>query len=349
MFFMISAGILGASGYSGAELMRILAARQDVRVAAVVAGSAAGRKVHEVYPGFEGVLDLVFQSIGDAPLDECDVVFSALPSGESMGILPRLSSRVGRIIDLSGDFRLPSGDLYARYYKQQHAAPDMLGNVVYGLPEIFADRIATASFVANPGCYPTSAILPLYPLLKEGAINPQELVINSCSGVSGAGRSASVELGFCEVNENIKAYKIGTHQHIPEIQHILDTTTGRRASFTFVPHLVPLARGIYTTLYARLSPSLDQETCLNILRQYYESAPFVRVKSSIPQIKDVVHTNFCDIGCMVDEHTHCLVLVSVIDNLVKGAAGQAVQNMNIMFGLHEEEGFVIRKEAAHVL
>jgi N-acetyl-gamma-glutamyl-phosphate reductase len=245
---------------------------------------------------------------------------------------------VGRMIDLGGDFRLPSAALYQEYYSHPHAAPELLGTSVYGLPEINFGRIREASLVANPGCYPTSAILALLPALSADLVAPEGIVVNSLSGVSGAGRSASLELSFSEVNENIRAYKIGTHQHIPEIESVLAAATGKGVSLSFVPHLVPITRGIYTTVHANLRRDLSAGEAHTIYSSFYSAAPFVRVKKQIPQITGVVRTNFCDLFVTVEPRTRQLVIISVIDNLVKGAAGQAIQNMNIMFALPQEKG-----------
>jgi N-acetyl-gamma-glutamyl-phosphate reductase len=211
---------------------------------------------------------------------------------------------------------------------------------VYGLPECNFHRIQEARLIANPGCYPTSAILALLPALHNAIIAPSGIVINSLSGVSGAGRNGSVDLSFSEVNENIRAYKIGTHQHIPEIQTVLQSATGKEVSFSFIPHLVPITRGIYTTIHADLQQSITDVDVTNLYKTFYSAAPFVRIKKNIPQITDVARTNYCDIHVTVNQRTRQLIIVSVIDNLIKGAAGQAIQNMNIMFRLPQEQGLL---------
>ena len=338
--FLIKTAIIGASGYSGAELLRLLSLRDDVSVNKVTAGSSVGKRVDELYPAFSGSVDLAFEPLSADRFDDIDVAFLALPSGEAMNLVPQLVNSVERIIDLSGDFRLRSASLYEQFYRHTHAAPSLLREAVYGLPELHKGDIATAKLIANPGCYPTSAILALLPVLKHRVIVPEGIVINSLSGVSGAGRTASLELSFTEVNENIRAYNIGTHQHIPEIQSVLEKATGQSIGFSFVPHLVPLNRGIYTTISARLQTELTESELFEIYQMFYQHAPFVRVKKEIPQIKNVVYTNYCDIGFTIERRTNQLILISVIDNLIKGAAGQAVQNMNIMFGLSEEKGLL---------
>ena len=335
---MIKASIIGASGYSGWELIRLLSNHPDVKLEKVTAASSAGQRVDALYPAFSGRVDLTYESFEDNHLDGADVAFVALPSGEAMRIVPELLQQVKRVIDLGGDFRLPSAEMYERYYKHTHSTPELLGTAVYGLPELNAKLIAGACFIANPGCYPTSAILTLLPALRNGLIQHNGIVINSLSGVSGAGRSASLELSFAEVNENIRAYKVGTHQHIPEIQSVLSAAAGEPVEVSFVPHLVPITRGIYTTVHAQLDGEMDIKAVRDVYTKFYADAPFVRVKQQIPQIKDVVYTNYCDIGIVVEERTNRLIIISVIDNLIKGAAGQAIQNMNIMFGLPEKTG-----------
>jgi N-acetyl-gamma-glutamyl-phosphate reductase len=337
---MIRSTIIGASGYAGAELLRILSLRNDISVEKVVAGAAAGKKVEDLYPVFAGRVDLEFESFESNHFDEIDVAFVALPSGEAMKVVPHLLQSAKRVIDLSGDFRLASAELYEQFYKHSHVAPELLSQAVYGLPELNHDLIAKAALVANPGCYPTSAILALLPALMSNVVSSRGIVINSLSGVSGAGRSASVELSYTEVNENIRAYKINNHQHVPEIQSILEKVTGQTLTFSFIPHLVPLNRGIYTTIHADLTSSATEKDIMGIYRTFYGKAPFVRIKQQVPQIKDVVYTNYCDIGIAIEKRTNKLVIISVIDNLVKGAAGQAVQNMNIMFGLPQEQGLL---------
>ncbi|HLX12483.1 MAG TPA: N-acetyl-gamma-glutamyl-phosphate reductase, partial [Bacteroidota bacterium] len=262
----------------------------------------------------------------------------ALPSGQAMNVVPQLSPVVTKIIDLGGDFRLPNAALYKEYYKHDHTAVHLLNASVYGLPELNKEKIASSCFIANPGCYPTSAILPLLPVLKNNFISPSGIAINSLSGISGAGRAASTDLSFSEINENVRAYKIGTHQHIPEIETVLSGASGKDVRVSFIPHLVPLTRGIYTTIHAELTREVSDAEIADCYSSYYKNAPFVRVREGIPAIKDVAYTNYCDIAFRVNRRTNQLVLISVIDNLVKGSAGQAIQNMNIMFGISQEKG-----------
>ncbi len=335
---MLTVAVLGGSGYTGAELLRLLAGRRDVRVACVTAGGSAGQRVDALYPDLAGRVDLVFEEFRPAAVEGVDVVFVALPSGGGMTVVPLLRERGLRVIDLGGDFRLPGVEEYRRYYRREHTAPELLGRAVYGLPEVNAERIAAAALVANPGCYPTSAILAILPALRHGLIEPEGIVVNSLSGISGAGRSSSVEMSFSELNENARAYRIGVHQHTPEIESALREGASRDVSVSFVPHLIPITRGIYTTVHARLAAEVSEAEAEEVYASYYRGKPFVRVTRQIPQILSVVRTNYCDVYVSVQPRTRHLIVVSVIDNLVKGAAGQALQNMNLMFGLPETEG-----------
>ena len=334
----VSVAIIGASGYSGGELLRLLAVRTDVSVVYATAQEFAGRAVGEVHPDLAGVLDLRFESYtpeGRAPVD---VAFLALPPGQAMQLVPQVRRWADRIIDLSGDFRLRSADVYAQYYGHTHAAPELLADAVYGLPEISRDAIRTSRFIANPGCYPTAAVLALAPALQEGLVDPGSLVVNALSGVSGAGRSKAVELSFSEVNENVRAYKVGMHQHTPEIESVLERVTGRSVRVSFVPHLLPITRGIHATVLGELTADVPEGDIRDLYRRFYRTSPFVRIREGLPQLQSVTRTNFCDIGLVVDRRTHRLILLSVIDNLLKGAAGQAVQNMNLLCGFPETRG-----------
>ena len=337
---MVTAVIVGASGYSGAELMRILARREDVVIGKVFAASSAGQRVDAMYPAFAGSLDLTFETYADGAVAGADVAFVALPSGEAMAVVPGLLGRVSKVIDLGGDFRLGSADLYEQYYRRRHSSPELLADAVYGLPELNRDRIASARLIANPGCYPTGALLGLIPAVEHDVVVPDGIVINALSGVSGAGKSASFDMSFAEVNENIRAYKVGTHQHIPEIQRGLEQVTSKPVTMTFVPHLIPITRGIYSTITAPLNVQISTQELTLLYESAYAGSPFVRVRHQIPQISDVVGTNFCDVFVTVEQRTRRAIIISVIDNLVKGAAGQAIQNMNILFGIPEQQGLL---------
>ena len=333
---MTTVSVLGASGYSGVELVRILARRSDVEVVSAMASRQAGQRLDVLYPDLAGRFDHVLKPTDPARAADAEVVFVALPSGESMQIVPELRTRGARVVDLGGDFRLRTAEQYERAYGRPHAAPELLGEAVYGLPELNRARIAQSSLVANPGCYPTSAVLSLLPPLRARVIDPGSIAITSMSGVSGAGRSSAVELSFGEVNENIRAYRVGAHQHQPEISAILEDATGVAATVSFVPHLIPITRGIYTTVTAQCTKEMSSAEVLALFREAYAGEPFVRIKDSVPEIRSVRHTNFCDIGVMIDPQSGRLIIISTIDNMLKGAAGQAVQNMNIMLGLNEE-------------
>ena len=338
---MVKASIIGASGYSGLELLRILSRHPRITLEKLFANTSAGKQVDEVFPVLKTRVSAAFDPYSAEAACTSDVVFIALPSGEAMNIVPELLNRGKKVIDLGGDFRLRDASQYEQFYKHPHRATALLTKSVYGLPEWNREQIKPATLVANPGCYPTSAILALAPFLKEGIVESKGITISSLSGVSGAGRSSSADLSFTEVNESVKAYKVGVHQHIPELKQFLETISSRQVSFSFVPHLLPITRGIYTSIYAPLAKPVDAETILQTYRRYYAQEPFVRFSStSIPEIKNVANTNFIDIGFRIYPENNQLIILSAIDNLVKGAAGQAVQNMNIMFGFDETEGLL---------
>jgi len=336
----ITVAVLGASGYSGAELMRLLARRADVRISAAVAHNSAGQRFDALYPSATGVVETTLLSALPADPATVDVAFVALPSGGGLESVPGLRDRATHVIDLGGDFRLQDAAVYKQFYGRDHTASGSLADAVYGLPELNRTQIASARLVANPGCYPTSAILGLLPAMEEGIVQTEGISIVSMSGVSGAGRSAKVEMSFAEINENIRAYKVGVHQHLPEIESVLAQVAGAPVRLSFVPHLVPLTRGIHTTIHARLTRGTTTAAVVELYRSYFANSPFVRIRTEPPEIRGVLYTNFCDITPVVEEHSGQLVILSVIDNLVKGAAGQAIQNMNIMLGLPETMGLI---------
>jgi N-acetyl-gamma-glutamyl-phosphate reductase len=336
---MISVSVVGASGYSGAELLKLLVRHSGVRIEKLFANTSAGKQLADVFPVFHKTLDVVLESYSVDSRDKSDLIFIALPSGEAMNIVPGILAAGKRVIDLGGDFRLQDTSLYERYYKRTHSAAAVLSQAVYGLPEWNKSKIASAALIANPGCYPTSAILPLAPLVKEGMIKLKGIAINSLSGVSGAGKSTSLDMSFVEVNESVRAYKVGVHQHLPEIQTVLSTFSSTPISLSFVPHLLPITRGIYTTIHATMIKQYDEQAILTVYEKYYGKAPFIRYSASaIPEIKNVNYTNYIDIGFRINQEERQIVILSAIDNLIKGAAGQAIQNMNILFGLNETEG-----------
>ncbi|MBU2487866.1 MAG: N-acetyl-gamma-glutamyl-phosphate reductase [Proteobacteria bacterium] len=332
--------VLGATGYAGAELVRILCGHPGVELSMLTSRQYAGTTFSKVYPAFAGICDQVLETYDpDRAAKSWDVAFTCLPHKLPMGIVPGLLDRGGRVVDLSADFRFQSRERYEAHY-QPHAAPEILARAVYGLTEINRDAVSGAELVGNPGCYPTCSLLPLAPFVKQELVDLDSIVIDAKSGVSGAGRGLAVGSLFCEVSDSFRAYKVASHRHEPEIEEVLSNLAGRDVAVTFVPHLVPMNRGMLSTIYAKLTSPMDEDQARAVAADFYAESPFVRVKpvGELPRTSDVRNTNFCDMAVKTDAHTGRLVLVSVIDNLVKGAAGQAVQNMNVMFGLPETQG-----------
>ncbi len=338
---MIRAAILGGSGYTGVELLRILARHPEIEVTVVTSRQHAGKPVAAVFPNLADICPLDFSEPQVERLaDEADLVFTAVPHQAAMSVVPDLLAAGCRVVDLSADFRLHDAGVYEAWY-QEHTAPELLAEAVYGLPEIHRSAIAKARLVANPGCYPTSAILGLAPLLRNRLIDPRTIVIDSKSGTSGAGRAAQVATLYCEVTDGFKAYKVGCHRHTPEIEQELSGLAGEPVTVSFTPHLVPMSRGILSTIYARLEENPGD--CTALCRDFYRDERFVRVCAAgvFPTTQHVRGSNYCDIGVHFDPRTGRVVVVVAIDNLVKGAAGQAVQNANILFGLAEDTGLDI--------
>ena len=327
-------GIINVTGYTGVELARLLYQHPEVELASATGRSAAGQKLAEVFPHLAG-LDLTIK----AELEDVDLAFSAMPHKESAQVVIPLLERGTKVVDISADFRLKEASEYERWYGFAHPTPQLLAKAVYGLPELYRSKIASAQLAANPGCYPTGAILALAPALKAKLIKP-EIVIDSKSGVSGAGRTLNLQMQFSEVNEDVSAYALEGHRHLPEIsQELKELAGGKSPSVTFVPHLVPMTRGILTTCYAPLASSkLKAEELKKLYLDFYQDEPFVRVASSPPHTKHTLGSNFCLVYPTIDPRAGRLVVISCIDNLVKGAAGQAIQNMNIMLGLPETTG-----------
>ncbi len=338
---MLRIAIVGGSGYTGLELLRILFHHPEVKVTVVTSRKNEGTAVTDLFPSLSGCYDnLVFSAPSPEKLcASCDLVFTAVPHQAAMAIVPQFLKAGKKTIDLSADFRLRDRQTYEAWY-QEHQAPELLDQAVYGLAEVYRNEIARADLVANPGCYPTSTILPLYPLLKEKVVSSQGIIVDSKSGVSGAGRSGSLSISFCEVNEGFKAYKVACHRHTPEIEQELSRVAGQDVIINFTPHLVPMNRGILTTIYVTLSRDLSTGSILEIMSDFYEDKPFVKVLSEgqLPNVSMVRGSNNCVIGAVVDQRTRRAIVVSAIDNLVKGASGQAVQNLNIMMGLDETMG-----------
>jgi N-acetyl-gamma-glutamyl-phosphate reductase len=336
---MIHVGVVGASGYSGLELLKLLLVHPRVQITKLFGNNSSGKRIDAVHPSLRGMLALTIEEFSPSSLKNIDLLFVALPSGHAMAIVPAALAAGCRVVDLGGDFRLADPSVYRSFYGHEHAAPEFLPHAVYGLSEWNCDDIRSAQLVANPGCYPTSIQLALLPLLKAGLAASLPISIASYSGTSGAGRTAAETMMFTEVNESVRAYKVGKHQHIPEIQQYLRRFGGSEVDFSFVPHLLPVSRGIYTTIYCTLCRDVGASEIVRAYEAAYATSPFVRIVApAIPEMKDVLHTNFCDIGFVVEGDR--LVLFSTIDNLGKGAAGQAIQNMNLMFGLPQTEGLL---------
>lgn len=335
---MKTVGICGASGYSGRELIRILLRHENVKISFVTSQQFAGQPIADVFPEFRTRTDLICQPIETGPEDaKIDFVFLALPHTISMKVTKIFLSKKVRVIDLSGDFRLPRAGVYEKWYGSPHQDIENLTHAVYGLPEFFREKIKGARLVANPGCYPTAACLGLIPAIKQGWIDSKTIVIDAKSGVSGAGRSPSLATHFPEVYEDMKPYKVAVHQHTPEIERILSECTGQEVTALFVPHLIPIEQGMLCTIYGNLKKKIKTSECIEAYQNFYAGEPFVRIlpEKKWPQTKYVRNSNFCDIGLGVDERTGKLVIVSAIDNMVKGASGQAIQNMNLMCGFAE--------------
>ncbi len=337
---MVKVGVVGATGYAGEEVIKILVKHKGVKITELSAVIDREEPISDIFPAFKGKIDLVCKKPNAAEMAKnIDLVFLGLPHKVSMEIAPVFLKAGKKVIDFSADYRLKS-DVYKLWYGIEHKDKENLTAAVYGLPELFSDSIKKASLIANPGCYPTSVILGIAPMLKEKCIDDGYMIADSKSGVTGAGRKPDLALSFGEVNENLKAYKVNEHQHKPEIAKILSEVAGKEVDVVFTPHLIPMNRGILSTIYLKLNKNMDTKTILDVYRKFYKGKPFVRIspEGKLPQIRDVVNTNYCDIGAKVTGNT--LIVVSCIDNLTKGAAGQAVQNMNIMCGFDETEGLI---------
>ena len=338
---MIKAGIIGATGYAGAELVRILMGHKEVEIKWYGSRSYIDKKYAEVYQNmFEIVDDVCLDDNMDELASQVDVIFTATPQGFLAGVLTEDILNKVKIIDLSADFRIKDVSVYEKWYKIEHKSPQFIEEAVYGLCEINRDKVKGARLIANPGCYTTCSILTAYPLVKEGLIDPNTLIIDAKSGTSGAGRGAKLPNLFCEVNENMKAYGVATHRHTPEIEEQLGYACGEKITINFTPHLVPMNRGILATAYASLKKDVTYEEVKAIYDKYYADEKFVRVleKDVCPETKWVEGSNYVDVNFKIDERTGRIVMMGALDNLVKGAAGQAVQNMNLLFGFDETEG-----------
>jgi N-acetyl-gamma-glutamyl-phosphate reductase len=338
---MLKVAIVGASGYTGVELLRLLHCHPEAAVTCVTSERSAGKRVSDIFPGLRGRCELLLENLEPVRVaGKADFIFTALPHKAAMEVVPTFLQMGKQVVDLSADYRLQDPREYEKWY-EPHMSPALLKKAVYGLPELKRAKVAGADLVANPGCYPTSVILGLAPLLKKKLIDPASIIADAKSGVTGAGRSAKVDNLYSEVNEGFKAYGVGgAHRHIPEIEQELAQLSGKELTITFTPHLVPMDRGILSTIYAIPVQSVTTAGLLRLYSDFYKGEPFVRVlpEGSFPSTAFVRGSNFCDIGLTVDSRTGRVIVVSAIDNLVKGASGQAVQNMNIMCGFPETMG-----------
>ncbi len=338
---MLRVAIIGASGYTGVELARILCNHPQVQLTAATSRQYAGKPLAEVFPNLRGKTDLICENLSvDELCEQADLFFAAVPHKTAMDLVPQLLQEGKKVVDLSADFRLRDVAVYEEWY-QEHSSPEYIKEAAYGLPERYRSQIKNARLVANPGCYPTSVVLGLAPLLEAGFIDPDTIVVDSKSGTTGAGRAAAVGTLFCEVHDGFKPYKVGgVHRHLPEIEQELSTVKGKQITISFTPHLLPISRGILSTSYARLSPDATAEKIRTLYIDSYQNEPFVRVlpEGSFPATQHVRGSNFCDIGFAIDKRTNRIIVITAIDNIVKGAAGQAVQNMNLMCGFAEETG-----------
>ncbi|OGV76491.1 MAG: N-acetyl-gamma-glutamyl-phosphate reductase [Methylotenera sp. RIFCSPLOWO2_02_FULL_45_14] len=336
----LKVGIVGGTGYTGVELLRLLSVHPNVTLTAITSRGDAGSAVADMFPSLRGYIDLAFSDPAQANLSECDVVFFATPNGIAMQQTRDLLAKGVRVIDLAADFRIKDIPTWEKWYAMTHACPDLVAQAVYGLPEMNREAIKTAQLVANPGCYPTAVQLGFMPLLEAGVVDASYLIADAKSGVSGAGRKAEVHSLFSEAADNFKAYGVNGHRHLPEISQGLTSMAKSKVGFTFVPHLTPLIRGIHATLYAKLVKSIDLQA---LFETRYANERFVDVlpKGAHPETRSVRGSNICRIAVHQPQNSDIVVILSVIDNLVKGAAGQAVQNMNIMFSLPENAGLEI--------
>lgn len=334
-------GIIGVTGYTGNELLRLLLSHGGVKITYITSHSFAGELLDRVHPHLRGITGLRCSSFSlDEAVEKTDLVFSALPHGQSMDVVPQLYEAGLKVIDLSADFRLTEQSLYQKWYGKEHRAPHMLGKAVYGLPELYREEIKNSLLVANPGCYPTSVLLGLAPLAARKLLKTDTLVVDSKSGTSGAGKEPSQGLHFPECTENFRAYKVAGHQHTPEMEQELGRLFGKEFYFTFVPHLVPMIRGILSTMYLKIEDDLTENEIRDLYAEFYKGEKFVRLLPPplLPETRNVYGSNYCDLALHWDRRTCRLVVLSALDNLVKGAAGQAIQNMNLMLGLPEEQG-----------
>lgn len=341
---MLNVAICGATGYTGYEIIKILLRHPKVTIKTLTAKLDRPTKIAEVFGEFQGKLDMLCEDlvVNDLVKKKIDLVFLALPHRVSMEFAPKFLEKGIIVIDLSADFRIKDYKVYEEYYGQKHIYKSYLKTSVYGLPELYKQKIKKARLIANPGCYPTASILSLAPIVSKKLNDKSKIIVDAKSGVTGAGRKADIGLIFGEVAENMKAYKIGVHQHAPEIAQELSNAAGKKIDILFTPHLVPLKRGILTTSYVNLKTKTNLKKLLTLYKSFYSKEPFVKIydEGRLPQVQDVVNTNYCGIGIALSEDKKCAIIVSAIDNLGKGASGQAIQNMNLSCGFKETEGLL---------
>jgi len=338
---MIKVGIVGATGYVGCEIVRILNKHSKVGISYVISQSFEGKKFSEIYPNLKNIFDMECSGLNAEYIcRNADIIINCLPHGISSSYIPMALENNARIIDHGGDYRYKNVEIYEKWYGTKHQHPELLSLAVYGLPELYRDKIKTAKIVANPGCYPTCSILGIAPLLKQSIIDTESIIIDAVSGVSGAGRNTELAYQFCECTENFKAYKVAGHRHTSEIEQELSLLAGQEISITFTPHLAPMKRGMLATIYATLKHNIEVNDLINIYKQFYKNEKFIRIceEGRIPETKFTAGSNYIDIGIAVDKRKNRVIVLSSLDNLGKGAAGQAVQNLNIMCGFDESEG-----------
>ena len=341
IFQMIKVGVLGATGYAGIETVRLLLRHEGVTLTRVVSHSNVGVKISDLYPNLRGICDMEFTALDENDIAEnCDVVFTALPHGASKEVIPSLYKKGLKIIDLSGDFRYDDPKVYEKWYGQPHSAPELLSESVYGLCELYRSKIKNTRLIGNPGCYTTCSITGLYPIVQSGLADNHSIIIDAKSGVTGAGRGLNLPNLFCECTETVKAYKVATHRHTSEIEQELSHAANEDIVLSFTPHLVPMKRGIFATCYINLKEKASTDDLVALYKNFYKDEQFISVydAGTLPEVKHVAGSNRVGIGIVADNRLNRAVIVSCLDNLIKGAAGQAIQNINIMCGLPEDSG-----------
>jgi N-acetyl-gamma-glutamyl-phosphate reductase len=337
----LRAAIIGSTGYGGVELIRLLLTHPQVEITSVISSSSAGTPIADGFPHLNQILTDKLDGIDiELMKQKADVVFLAAPHGVAADLAPKILDAGLKVIDISGDFRLKSGEVYEQWYKHKPADAAYVEKAVYGLSEVFGDEVAGSAFISNPGCFPTATLLGLVPLVQQGWAELSSIIIDAKTGVSGAGRGLSLSSHYSEINENLLAYKVNKHQHTPEIEQALSRLSGEEVVVTFTTHLVPMTRGILSTIYVNLKEKHTEDEIIELYQKYYEGRRFVRIrpKGKLPATKEVWGSNYCDIGVSLDARTGRLTIISVIDNVVKGAAGQAIQNLNLSMGWDEATG-----------